>query len=61
MNASCDSWRYSEQLKIPAVVFGAGSIAFAHAKDEHITFAEIKKAALALIDFIQNWSGLDHD
>ncbi len=58
MNASCDAWRYSEQLKIPTIVFGAGSITTAHSKDEHINIDEIKKAALSLIYFINTWSGL---
>ncbi len=58
MNASCDSWRYTEQLGIPAVVFGAGSITKAHAVDEHIAISDIRRAALALIYFIEQWSGL---
>jgi acetylornithine deacetylase len=58
MNASCDSWRYTEQLGIPAVVFGAGSITKAHAKDEHILIDDIRRAALALVYFIDKWSGL---
>jgi acetylornithine deacetylase len=60
MNASCDAWRYSQQAKIPTIVFGAGSITSAHAKDEHIDIDDIKKAALALIYFIDKWSGLAH-
>jgi len=60
MNASCDSWRYTEQLGIPAVVFGGGSIASAHAADEQISRNAMAKAAEALMIFIQNWSGLNH-
>ena len=60
MNASCDSWRYSEGLHIPAVVFGPGSIASAHSPKEHIAMEDIRAAALALIYFIHKWSGLDH-
>jgi acetylornithine deacetylase len=59
MNASCDSWRYTEQLGIPAVVFGAGSITKAHAKDEHILIDDIRRTALALVYFIDKWSGLE--
>jgi len=58
MNASCDSWRYTEQLGIPAVVFGPGSITKAHAVDEHIAISDIRRAALALVYFIEQWSGL---
>ena len=60
MNASCDSWRYVEQLGIPAVVFGPGSLTAAHAADEHIALDDIRRAALTLIGFIQKWSGFDH-
>jgi acetylornithine deacetylase/succinyl-diaminopimelate desuccinylase-like protein len=60
MNASCDSWRYSEQLGIPAVVFGAGSITAAHARDEHVALDDIQRTACALIYFIDRWSGFDH-
>jgi len=58
MNASCDSWRYTEQLQIPAVVFGPGSISKAHTIDEYIEIEEIKKAAKILLCFIEKWSGL---
>ena len=58
MNAACDAWRYTEQLQIPAVVFGGGSITSAHAKNEHISFADLQKAATTLILFIEQWSGL---
>lgn len=60
MNASCDSWRYSEQLRIPAVVFGGGSIATAHAVDEQIGLDDLRRAAETLILFIDKWSGLRH-
>jgi len=60
MNASCDSWRYVEQLGIPAVVFGPGSLTAAHAADENISIDDIRKAALTLITFIGKWSGFDH-
>jgi len=60
MNASCDSWRYADGLGVPAVVFGPGSIASAHAPGEHIEVKDIRKAALALIYFIHKWSSLEH-
>jgi acetylornithine deacetylase len=60
MNASCDSWRYTEGMGIPAVVYGAGSIRSAHGKDEHVAVDDIRKAAAALVRFIEKWSGLEH-
>ncbi len=61
MNASCDSWRYSEQLGIPAVVFGPGSITTAHGVQENVAIDEIRRAALAIIYFIGEWSGFKND
>ena len=58
MNASCDAWRYSVQLQIPTIVFGGGSISTAHSKEENIPIEHIKKAAMALLNFIYKWSGL---
>lgn len=60
MNASCDSWRYSDQLGIPAVVFGPGSISTAHSARETIALADIGRAAAALLNFLDDWSGMDH-
>jgi len=60
MNASCDSWRYTEGLGIPAVVFGPGSLGTAHGKEERIAVDAVRKAAAVLIRFIEKWSGLEH-
>lgn len=60
MNASCDAWRYSHQLGIPAVVFGPGSISSAHGASEMIALDDIGRAAAALLNFIDDWCGVDH-
>ena len=60
MNASCDSWRYTEGLGIPAVVFGPGSLRTAHGREERVSVDDIRKAAAVLIRFIEKWSGLEH-
>ena len=60
MNASCDSWRYTEGLGIPAVVFGPGSLRTAHGREERIAVDDIRKAAAVLVRFLDRWSGLDH-
>lgn len=57
MNASCDAWRYSQQLNIPAVVFGPGSLAAAHSSEESIAVEDIARAAEALINLIEIWTG----
>ena len=59
MNASCDAWRYSQQLNIPTIVFGGGSLSTAHSREEFIHSEEIGKAASVLINFIHKWSGLN--
>jgi acetylornithine deacetylase len=61
MNASCDSWRYSEQLGIPAVVFGPGSITTSHGVQENVPIEEIRKAAVAVINFMGEWSGFEYE
>ncbi len=57
MTASCDSWFYNNQLKIPAVVFGPGTLGVAHSREEHIRLDDIAKAAVILLRFAQEWCG----
>ncbi len=56
MTAACDAWLYNNQAGIPTIVFGPGSLTFAHSKDEQISMDDILKAAEILIDFIQDES-----
>jgi acetylornithine deacetylase len=51
MTASCDAWFYNNQLKIPTLVFGAGTLKVAHSKSEHININDIGKAAELLVNF----------
>lgn len=48
MTASCDAWQYNNLLGIPTVVFGAGSLAHAHGKDEQVDLDDVAVAATAL-------------
>ena len=57
MTASCDSWFYNNQLNIPSVVFGPGSLSVAHSREEHISLDEISTAAVVLLRFAQEWCG----
>ncbi|MFH1740836.1 MAG: M20/M25/M40 family metallo-hydrolase [bacterium] len=57
MTASCDSWFYNNQLGIPTVVFGPGSLGHAHSSEEQIALEEIADAAHALVQFILQWYG----
>jgi acetylornithine deacetylase/succinyl-diaminopimelate desuccinylase-like protein len=57
MTAACDAWFYNNQADIPTVVFGPGSIIYAHSKDEQIVVDDILKAAEILADFIQDYGG----
>jgi len=57
MTASCDSWFYNNQLKIPTVVFGPGSLSVAHSREEHIRVDDICSAAVSLVGFAQGWCG----
>lgn len=56
MTASCDSWFYNNQLGIPTVVFGPGSLRFAHSNEEQIALDDIAGAAAILLQFILKWS-----
>ena len=57
MTASCDSWFYNNQLRIPTVVFGPGSLRFAHSNEEQIGLDEIGEAATILVRFLAEWCG----
>jgi len=55
MTASCDSWFYNNQLRIPSLVFGPGSLGFAHSNEEQIRLDDIAAAAAVLVRFIRQW------
>ena len=57
MTASCDSWFYNNQLHIPTVVFGPGSLGFAHTNEEQIGLDEIAEGATILVRFLEEWCG----
>lgn len=57
MPASCDAWFYNNQLMIPTVVYGPGTLKVAHSKEEHIKLNDIVDAAKALMNFTINYSG----
>ena len=57
MTASCDAWFYRNQLGIPTVVYGPGSLGVAHSKDERIALADIARAAETLLRLIADYCG----
>lgn len=57
MTASCDAWGYNNQLNIPTVVYGPGTLSVAHSKDEHIKMSDIAQAAEVLITAILDYCG----
>ena len=57
-NVSCDARLYSRIGGMPTVVFGPGSIARAHSREEGIDLGSICQAAGALTRFIVDWCGL---
>jgi acetylornithine deacetylase len=52
MTASCDAWFYNNQLNIPTLVFGAGSLKVAHSIKENIAMTDIAQATEILLNFI---------
>jgi acetylornithine deacetylase len=57
MTASCDSWMYNNQLGIPTVVYGPGSLRYAHSNEEQIALSDIADAGCVLTDFALRWCG----
>jgi len=57
MTASCDAWFYNNQLGIPTVVYGPGSLKVAHSKDEQIAMSKIGKAGEVLVRTILDYCG----
>jgi len=55
LTASCDSWLYSNQLGIPTVVYGPGTLRYAHSNEEQIALDEIAQAGCVLTDFATHW------
>lgn len=51
MPASCDAWFYNNQLGIPTVVYGAGTLKVAHSVQECIAMADIARTAEILANF----------
>jgi len=54
-NVSCDARLYSRIGGMPTMVFGAGSILDAHARDEKIDFGDLVKASEAVVRFLMDW------
>ena len=55
MTASCDAWMYNNQLEIPTVVFGPGSLGVAHSDREQIALEDLLGAAQALVRFASDF------
>lgn len=55
MTASADAWLYNNQANIPTVIFGAGSIKYAHSNFEQIALKEILDAGVILKDFLEEF------
>jgi acetylornithine deacetylase len=55
MTASCDAWFYNNQLGIPTVVYGAGTLKVAHSKEEQLALKDLADAAVLLGTFVQNY------
>jgi len=55
MTASCDAWFYNNQLGIPTVVYGPGTLAVAHSSGEQIGLADIARTAAVLIAFMLDY------
>ncbi len=59
--ASSDARLYWHRGGMPTVVFGPGSVAFAHSVDEQISISDIKTGARILAEFLVRWCGVDDE
>jgi len=57
ITASSDSWYYGNQLEIPTLVFGPGSLSDAHSNHEQVRMDEVCRAAVILVRFCERWCG----
>lgn len=57
MTASCDAWLYNNQLNIPTVVFGGGSLSVAHSAQENMPLSGLAAAATVIANFAAQWCG----
>lgn len=57
ITASSDSWYYGNQLEIPTLVFGPGSLSVAHSNHEQVRMDEVCRAAVILVRFCERWCG----
>ena len=55
MTASCDAWFYNNQLGIPTVVYGAGTLKVAHSKEEQLALTALADAAVVLTTVVHNF------
>ena len=55
MTASCDSWMYNNRLGIPTVVYGPGTLGYAHTNEEQIALQDIADAGCMLTGFVLRW------
>ena len=55
LTGSTDAWLYQNVAGVPTVVFGPGSLAHAHARDEQVRLDDILTAASALADFVADY------
>lgn len=55
LTASCDAWFYNNQIDIPTLVFGGGSLSVAHSNQEVMPLDELAGAAEALAHLSARW------
>jgi len=57
MTASCDAWFYNNQLGVPTVVLGAGTLKVAHSKDEQVSLQSVADTARTLAEVARQFCG----
>jgi acetylornithine deacetylase len=56
-NSGCEAGLRANRTQTPTLVWGSGSLAHAHAVDEHVAWADVRQVAEMFTLFITHWSG----
>jgi acetylornithine deacetylase len=56
-NSGCEAGLRANRTQTPTLVWGPGSLAQAHAVDEHVVWADVRRVADMFTHFIAHWAG----
>jgi acetylornithine deacetylase/succinyl-diaminopimelate desuccinylase-like protein len=57
-NSGCEAGLRANRMQTPTLVWGPGSLAQAHAVDEYVVWADVRRVADMFTLFIKHWSDI---